>query len=142
MKVTLGQLKVSIKALNRLSAIPLSAKLSYRLMRLTRDAVKEIELFDKVHIELIKKYGGIESGNGDINLPDERLPEFMPEFNELVQQEAEVYGKPMSIDEFSKVEISANDLLVLSWLIQDPEELQAVQPPNEQPEEAQAQSVN
>jgi hypothetical protein len=142
MKVTLGELKNSTQALNRLSAIPISAKLSYRLMRITRDASKELELFHQVHIELIKKHGGVESENGNIVVPPERMAEFAPEFNELAQQEAEVYGKPMSIDEFSKVEISANDLMVLSWLIQDPEELQSVQPPAEQPEVSQAPSVN
>lgn len=158
MKVKLGELKDSIGALNRLAAMPFGAKLSYRLMRVIKDANREFQMFHAFHIEMIMKHGGVQNKSGDVEVPPERLAEFSPEYKELTQQEVEIWGEQFSIEDFygaeswrcascnqtmqkTDPEISATDLMLLSWLIRDPQELRP-EPPAEKPETEQTTSVN
>lgn len=158
MKVKLGELKDSIQALNRLAQIPFSAKLSYRLMRITKDANREFQTFHAFHIELIMKHGGVQTDQGVV-VPPERMPEFAPEYKELAEQEVDIWGDQMLIEDFfnaeswrctacnqtmtkSDPEISASDLMLLSWLFKEPEELEAGEIPADSNETAEATPVN
>jgi hypothetical protein len=158
MKVKLGDLKDSIHALNRLAQIPVSAKLSYRLMRVTKDANREFQIFHNFHVELIMKHGGVQGEQGVV-VPPDRMAEFAPEYKELAEQEVEIWGEPLSIEDFfnaeswrctacnqtmtkSDPEISASDLMLLSWLIRDPQEVTTSDLPPQSPETAETVPVN
>jgi hypothetical protein len=158
MKVKLGELKDSIQALNRLAQIPFSAKLSYRLMRTTKDANREFQTFHNFHIELILKHGGIQTDQGVV-VPPERMPEFSPEYKDLAEQEVEVWGDQLLIEDFfgaeswrctacnqtmqkTDPEISASDLMLLSWLFKEPEGLETGELPADSTENAEAIPVN
>jgi hypothetical protein len=158
MKVKLRELKDSIQALNRLAQTALPVKLSYRLMRITKDGNREFQTFHAFHIELILKHGGIQSGEGLV-VPPERMPEFAPEYKELAEQEVELWGDQLNLEDFFEAEswrcsacnqtmrktdpeISASDLMLLSWLFKEPDDQESGELPANTSETAEAAPIN
>lgn len=126
MKVSFRKLHTSRDALPILANTKLPIKASYRIGRVLTSYQSEIQIFNKAHIELIQKHGGVQDEQGLMQVPKESLPTFLPEFEELLSEECELWGDPIHIDLLGDAEIEPGVLAVLSWLITDGSETEKV----------------
>lgn len=123
MKIRLRELRESYGALERVCAQrPKSAKLAYRLGRVLRSLRPEMGALNEAHIGLIKQFGGVENGDGQLHVPIDRLAEFNPAFDELLTATVEAWGEPLTLEEIDgQLELSGIDFMLLAWLIVDDE---------------------
>lgn len=128
MKVSFGKLHTSRDALPILADTKLPIKASYRIGRVLTSYQSEIQIFNKAHIELVQKHGGVEDEQGRMQVPKDRMDAFLPEFEELLSEECEIWGDPIHIDLLGDAEIEPGVLAVLSWLITDGSEVAAEKP--------------
>lgn len=113
MKIKLSDIVNSVTALSKLGEEKLPIKLSYSIQRNIRLLQPELKSFEDARLNLIKDCG--------IKLPDENwqvqpdhMKEFIEKIEELVSVEIELDIHKISMNE--NINISANDLLLLSWM--------------------------
>lgn len=121
MKIKLNELYNSKVALESLFASKLKISLSFRLTPLLhkiRDKFDEVEKFRQT---LVKDYGvEVEDKPGQFTFSEENVKIYNQEILELMSEEVEVEVPDVSISDFGEsFEISADDLVILKWLIKD-----------------------
>lgn len=105
------QLYNSQQALAKLAACDL-AIVSFRLARVVRHVARELEDIEKSRVTLVKKH----SADGTSVTP-ENMPAFWAEFGEILSADIELDVKPLEASTLEKATISAQDVLMLDWLI-------------------------
>lgn len=118
---TLGQIRASIEsgAMKELAGKQLPVKTAYWLGRTIEDAQKRFAEMEKVRIDLVHKYG--EQNGEQWQIKEENMAAFMAEFAELASEAVELPGRKLTLDELENVNISAEHLLNLGWLIGEEE---------------------
>lgn len=117
MKITLKQLTESFASLGKFANDEaLSIKQKYWLSRIAGAAEKEMQSFEKVRLELVKKHG---DEKGDMwTVPPANLESFQAEFDDLLTAEIELPGDPIKLDTLPEaIKLTALDLVRLEWLI-------------------------
>ena len=112
MKFTLGDIRTMKDPMTRLLENDLPVKIAWSLTKLVKVFDKELSEIEEFRISLIKKLGS-DDGDGSIKIPDDKMEDFIEQFNELLQTEIEVEFIPMEIDKLENLTINTKDLLVM-----------------------------
>lgn len=119
MNIKLSQLVNSVQVLNKiLNSDKLPVTDAYRLSKSIKKIQDELQNFDKYRIELIKKYGD-ETGDGNYQVKPEYESNFRQELNELLNIEVGIGLNPITLDSLSKVNLSAIELSLIDYLIEE-----------------------
>jgi len=95
MKVKLGEIYRTKDSLQKVSELNIPAKIGIRIARLIRKLAEEIQTIDNQRNLLVKKYG--EEKDGQIVVKQDKLMDFITEFNDALEQEIEIEGEKIKI---------------------------------------------
>lgn len=116
----------SQNSLQKLLGVSLPVKVSYKLSKLVTKLQPELDLFNKEKDKLIEKYGEKDDkGVVSIKQDSPNMPKFAKEIDELAEMEVSIDfgdGKPfekISVADLGDVKIEAQDLISLSYLLND-----------------------
>jgi hypothetical protein len=111
MKVKLIDIYSSVSSLNKLMEQPLSAKISFKLMKLLNAINDEVKLIEEQRMKLVKKYA--EDG---ITVSDSKRDEFLKEFSEFLNEEVDMAWEPISIETLGDLQLSVAELTRVQYL--------------------------
>lgn len=116
----------SQNSLQKLLGVSLPVKVSYKLSKLVTKLQPELDLFNKEKDKLIEKYGEKDDkGVVSIKQDSPNMPKFAKEIDELAEMEVNIdFGdgksfEKISVADLGDVKIEAQDLLSLSYLLND-----------------------
>ena len=124
-KLTMDQLMNSVEVIQKLinSPTPLSAKVSYQIIRIAREVESEYNLFQKSRTELIEKYAKKDENQKPILendryqiVPDEQ-EDFTKEYNEIMNSSIELNVEPLALNDKVMEELK---LTPLEWMKIEP----------------------
>lgn len=122
-KVKLGLIYQQNEAFNTILRSKLPAKLAYQMAKMTKQIAEECQIVEKHRQDLIEKYGEDFKVEGQAEMAkkvkDEHVQTFMNEFNEMLQNEVELYGDRIKIDQLIAVEMTPEQLISIDWLIEE-----------------------
>src|SRR5262252_1701243 len=120
MQITLWQLNESYQALVRLAQgeFPKSQhKLAYRLSKVMKAAKSELEAATESMNDLMRKCG-FEPGAQDV--APAKLLDYQIQFKDFMTgTTCDLPGDPIQLDDLGDLSVTAFDLALLDWLIQD-----------------------
>jgi hypothetical protein len=119
MKILLGELIQASRVVNKFFNKQMEFKLSYRLTKLAKKIASEISDFDTAKNKLILKYG-TKDDKGNVSVSQEKMDEFSKELEPVLAEEIDldVALIPFDLIEKSKIEISANELIMIEKFIE------------------------
>ena len=84
-----------------------SMKVKVQIHRLNQVVQDELKIFEELRKELFQKFG--EEKNGTITIPPDKIPDFQPDFEELLSMEKEInantlWTTPLKIDDIEAME--------------------------------------
>lgn len=112
--------------MKELAGKQLPVKTAYWLGRTIADAEKRFAEMEKMRIDLVHKYG--EQSGEQWQIKEDNMAAFIAEFSELASETVELQGRKLTLDELEDVNISAEHLLNLGWLIGEEDEAATVKP--------------
>jgi len=113
MKLTLGDIRVMKDPMSKLLDNVLPIKVAWKLTKLVKSFDKELSEIEEFRINLIKKLG-VDSGDGSIKVPDDKMDGFIAEFHELLETEIDVEFDPIDIELLGdNVSLSTKDLIMM-----------------------------
>ena len=124
-ELTMDQLMNSVDVIQKLinSPTPLSAKISYQIIRIAREVESEYNLFQKSRTELIQKYAEKnENGEPILNndryqiVPDEQQ-DFTKEYNDMMSATIQINAEPLALNDKTMEELK---LTALDWMKLEP----------------------
>jgi len=127
MKTMLKDIKDAEKVLSQILMAQIEFKLSYRISKITKKLVANIEKIEDHRLSLVTKFGTKEKDKdgketGRLSVPPEKYEEFNKEFLEFLNGESDIDAQaiPYELLENSGIKISPADMTVLSKFIADP----------------------
>lgn len=119
--IKIGQVVKAVDALRVICNEPLPILTTFKLKTILKQLEGTLETFNETKTDIIKRYGTLEE-NGDYTIPTENLAEADKLFQEVLDSELPITIEPIKLDEktLENLRISANDLLLLDWLIVEP----------------------
>lgn len=127
MNVTLRQLVNSATregvnpALIALSAQPLPARTAYWLGRTLNSALSAVQTYEAARVATCERYGSLNAATNHYEFSPEQAAEFNAELEQLLDEEVEITGHPLPLDQLGEARLSGADALALSWLLAEPE---------------------
>lgn len=118
-KVKMNDILNAESALEKISGYKVSGKYAFALARLMREIGKEIQTFETIRIDLVKKYANKDENGelivteGNVHLSPESIALYNAELTESLSQEVELNGNPLKYEWFEEIEITANEAAVL-----------------------------
>ena len=112
MKFALGEIRNMKDPLTSLLDKEVPIKTAWALNRLVKVFDKELGEIEEFRVSLIKKLG-TEDDEGNVQVPEDKMQEFVTEFNELLGQEIDTDFEPIKVDSFGDVNLSAREMMVL-----------------------------
>lgn len=124
MKTTYKQIRNAEEAMGKILALPMDAKLSYRLTKITKRLLAESKHIEESRIELVEKFG-VATVDGRINVPPAKNKEFQKAFSDFLESDVEldnIQPIPFSMVVGQKIPLSAIDLVNLEGFVTEPTE--------------------
>lgn len=124
MKLKTGQVLGAFQsgALSRLANTPLPMRTSLKLKEVLKASQDALHVYDTERIALCESYVPMDKATGNYEIPDDEKAEFQVLADALLQKEVEIPGDPFTPSQLlSSQSITANDLLILDWLIVSPD---------------------
>lgn len=126
-KIKAGDIEVSTKVISRLASAQLLARNAYWLMRNFRSIEKEYRTFSEVKDVLLEKYAKKDENGGfvldeskeKIELILETAKEYWEEYAKLLNEEIDVAIFPMRIEQFEGAKLSAAEINVIYFLLEE-----------------------
>jgi hypothetical protein len=115
MKFALGEIRGMKDPLTVLLDKALPIKAAWKLNRLIKGLDKELGEIEEFRISLVQKLGA-EGEDGNVQVPQDKMEQFVTEFNELLQTEVEVEYDAIDVDVFGDIQMTAKDMMVLEKL--------------------------
>jgi hypothetical protein len=123
-------------ALSRLANSNLPIKTASQVKRVLEHAQEAMKQYDDDRLAVCAQFGKLNETSGDYEflneegeLDKEKFEAFSKEGGDLLQKELTFPGKPFGVSQFfSSQSITANDLMILDWLIDVPVETEATEP--------------
>lgn len=118
-KVKMNDILNAENALEKISGYKVSGKYAFALARLVREIGKEIQTFETIRIDLVKKYANKDENDelivtdGNVHLSPENIALYNAELMESLSQEVELNSNPLKYEWFEEIEITANEAAVL-----------------------------
>ena len=122
MVIKRGELKQVEESLKKLlnKELPLAA--AYLLSKTVKTIEEELAGIEDTRKKLVSKYGVKVEGDGRIVVPPDKMPEFLKEFDLLLDTDLELNYSPIPLKTFgTKLELSAVDLVNLHRFIKEDE---------------------
>lgn len=114
MKITLLQVKESIKPLTKLADVKLPTKIAYRISRLKSKLIPEAKLFKEEEYKLVKELGVcIDKKTDTWEVKEEKKPEFFKKMNEMEAEEIEIDFEPLKLESLGNIELEAS--IIPDW---------------------------
>jgi hypothetical protein len=98
MKFRIGQLKAAESTLVLLTKEALPITTAFKLARFLRAAATELSILEESRINLVRKYGSSTDPGKEVTVPEDKVPQFIDDYNELLSVECEL--------EFEKIKLS------------------------------------
>lgn len=114
MKLSLNKLVSSIEAVKELATLKFKAKQAFQLSKLIKSAQSELETYEATRVATIKKY----ASDGQ-KVDEDKIPLFVQEITDLLAKQVDIYDCKVSLSDLEEFEISAGNLVLLDWLVQD-----------------------
>lgn len=112
MKFALGEIRGMKDPLVALIDKEIPIKAAWKLNRLIKAFDKELGEIEEFRVNLVQKLG-VQDEEGQIMVPQEKMKEFVAEFNELLNQEVDIEFDSIDVDVFGDISVSAKDMLLL-----------------------------
>jgi hypothetical protein len=112
MKFQLGEIRQMKDPMIGLLDKDLPIKSAWKLNKLVKAFDKELAEIEEFRVGLVKKLG-TEDEEGNMLVPDEKMEQFVEEFNDLLMSEIEVEFEALDIETLGDIQISAKELLPL-----------------------------
>jgi len=126
MKVKISDILSSINGLKSLVDKPMSAKTAYRVKRIMDAVTSESMHVEKVRNSLIMKYADKQTKEQiekkESPKVTKKIKEFYEEFGEVLNEEIEVNCNLLPFSDIENIELTVQDLVVLSTWFDIPEE--------------------
>lgn len=124
--IKMSDLLNSTETLQKLSQKELKARLALSIARLLKEAEREIQNFNEVRMNLIKKYGEkdengelITDDNGNCKIVPDGVEVFSKELNEAISTEIEINANKLRIDDLDNLDFTPSDMAVLEPFIEE-----------------------
>jgi hypothetical protein len=117
MKLTIKEILEASPILKKITSFPLSAKVSYNIVRNMRKIEHEIKPFEESRLQLVHKYGK-ESEDGKISVTEENLENFYRDVASLLEEEVEVDIRPIKIDQLEEVKLTPNEIQFIDFFLE------------------------
>lgn len=105
------------QALGRVAQKDVEIKTALKIARILKGLNSEYETYEKLRVNLIKKYAKQKEGEEFLEVPKEKLPEFSVELKELLQSKIELELQTIKIEELGDIKISSADLMSLEPIL-------------------------
>lgn len=104
MKIKLNELTNKVEALNYLVEQPIPVLASFKLSKMARLINEELTDYEKVRIDLIKKYGTTneETGQTSIAPGSEEMTKFLEELKPILEEEVELNLEPIPVSDLGE----------------------------------------
>lgn len=112
MKFQLGEIRQMKDPMIGLLGKDLPIKSAWKLNKLVKAFDKELAEIEEFRINLVQKLGEADEA-GNVQVPEDKMEQFVTEFNELLMSEIEVEFEPIEIESLGNIQISAKELLPL-----------------------------
>lgn len=121
MKIKLGVLENSVNSISNLLKEKLPVQISHSLVRFTKKAGAELEIYSNQQVEILKKYGAKANGERGLVLTqeDEGFQQAMVEITTLRNIEVDIEFTKIKIEDLGDIKVSGEDLIILSFLFED-----------------------
>jgi len=113
-KITLKQLLDIVTSINNLMALPLPARLSFRLSIEAKKLQEKFQAFEAVKAKLFEKYGELVPSENKMKIKDESVQDYLKEIEGLLSEVIVIDMEPMSPDVLGDSKISTIDMVNLS----------------------------
>lgn len=114
--------------LQKLSQKELKARLALQIARMLKEAEREIQNFNEIRMNLIKKYGEkdesgeiITDDNGNCKIIPESVTVFSKELNELVEMEVEINANKIKLDDLDNLDFTPGEMVTLEPFLEEEE---------------------
>lgn len=114
-----SEILASEGALSKLLNTPLPAKQAYNIKKTMKSIQEKLKDILEARNEIIKKYG-VEKEDGSVEIPAEDVEakkKFIEEYQQIIDLEEEVDVRQLSIDELDNIELTANEIETIDFLI-------------------------
>lgn len=122
----MGDLLNATDTLQKLSQQELKARLALQIARMLKEAEREIQNFNEIRMNLIKKYGEkdesgeiITDDNGNCKIIPESVTVFSKELNELVEMEVEINANKIKLDDLDSLDFTPSEMVTLEPFIEE-----------------------
>jgi hypothetical protein len=115
MKFQLGEIRNMKDPLIKLLEKEIPIKSAWKLNKLVKEFDKELQEIEEFRVGLVKKLG-VADEEGNVQVPEGAMKQFVDEFNELLVAEVEIGYEPIEIDSIGDIQVSAKELLILDRL--------------------------
>ena len=123
MKIKVADFRAAFEPLKRLLQVEMEFKLMYRLNKITKKVIREMEEQEELRVKLIKKYGFINDKN-QYEVAKDKVEEFTKEWVSILNDEIEldIQKIPYELLEKSNIKVSAAEMCYLELFIDEPKE--------------------
>lgn len=112
MVFALGEIRNMKDPLGSLLDKEIPIKVAWKLNKLVKSFDKELGEIEEFRINLIKKLG-VEGEDGNVQVQEDKMADFVTEFNQLLTQTVEIEFDGLDIEAFGEVNLSARDAMIL-----------------------------
>lgn len=112
MKLRLGEIRQMKDPMTVILDKDLPIKSAWRLNKLIKVFDKELADIEEFRISLVKRLGEVDE-EGNVQVPSDKMEDFVTEFNELLSTEVEFEFEPIEIDSIGDINVTAKDLMIL-----------------------------
>lgn len=127
-QLKMNDLLNSTETLQKLSQKELKAKLALSIARLLKEAEREMQNFNEVRMNLIKKYGEkdengelITDEKGNCKILNDNTADFSKELNDLIETEIEINANKLKLDDLETLDFTPSDMVSLEPFIEEEE---------------------
>jgi hypothetical protein len=120
MNIKLADLKNMETNLTALLNKELNIKVAYKLGKFAKQISQEFKELEENRMKLIRKYGIENKEKNIIEVPLEKTNDFSNEYGILLMEEVSIDFKPILLEEFGDIKLSASDMMFFrGFIIED-----------------------
>ena len=118
-KVTIAELLNASHVLGTFKGRALASKKAFSIARMIREISRELETYEQVRVEIIKKYANKDENgemiieNGNAQILDEFIEKCRNELEESCAQEVEINVAPLKEEWLEEIELTVDDAMLL-----------------------------
>lgn len=123
--IKMSDLLNATEILQKLAQKELKARLALQVARMLKEAEREMQNFNEVRMNLIKKYGEkdesgeiITDDNGNCKILPDGVETFSKELNDLVGMDIEINANKLKLDDLENLDFTPSEMVTLEPFIE------------------------